>query len=52
MKNKYRILLFSTNKKSRSQAISKIYIQIRINHDLTIVMVNLFLDLQEKINNI
>jgi len=39
MKNKYRILLFSTNKKSRSQAISKIYIQIKINHYLTIVVV-------------
>jgi hypothetical protein len=52
MKNKYRILLYSTNKKSMSLAISKIYIQIKINHDLTIVMVYLFLNLQQKINNI
>ena len=45
MKNKYRILLFSTNKKSLLQAISKIYIQIRINHYLTIVVVFLFVNL-------
>ena len=46
MKNKYRILLHSTNKKSMSLAISKIYIQIRINHDLTIVVIFLFVNLQ------
>ncbi len=49
MKNKYRILLFSTNKKSMSLAISKIYIKIKINHDLTIAVVYLFVNLQQKL---